>query len=971
MYGYLLSQSGFAAVSWPGAQKGAVLVQEDSPPRVGIALLGPFEVTLDAEAVSITRRQARTLLAFLALHPDRFFSPAQLAEALSPAARSGGSEISKNQIQQLVVEIHRKLPARDGAAAVVESRAGFGYRLNSSGTRIDVAQFHAAVAQAKASLADRDYSSAGAQLQACSAMWRGDALGGIEEGSFVERCARALEEARGQVFQLRIDVDLVLGRFGDVIPQLIGEAVDERPDEALGLRLALAYYGCHRIDEALDLCRAIHEAAKDQGRDPSRLVREAQEAILDSERAQELVARLIQMPAVPPDNLPLDITHFIGRHRELARLGEAVPSRRISPYPATVLVTGLPAVGKTSLVVAWAHANREHFPDGRLYYDLNGFSGKQAQSPQRILTRILRALDVPARHIPPDESDQLELYHQRLSKKKILLILDNAIDAEQVRPLLPVEQQAAVLVTSRSTLLGLTLDREVAQINLGPLHDDEARSLLERIVGTKAQEEPDAVAGLIRLCGNHPLAIRIVAQRASTSRRQLGDLARGLGEAGRERTALLETADGDRAVATAFSWSYKKLRPAAARAFRLLSLHPGTVISTQAAAALLGLGDPRPLLERLAGQSLLEQADRESYRFHDLVKGYAEQCAAEHESAPEQRAAIERMLDWYLHTAQAADDLILPRRAVRPPLDPAASRWPPLAFSRREEALAWCEAEAANLAAAVFQAAETGMAATAWQLPAVLWGHFYLTKSWSDWTACYRVGLAASRRPSIQREPHTGYGQAWMLTGLGTAQWSMGEPDQAIPYYDQALEVWREIGHRAGQAMTLNNRGAARGATREGLADLRRALRIRQEIGDRLGVAQSMSNLAETYCAMGRFALAVPLLWKAYRTHCESRSAFGKATTVHNMAVAYRGLGDLQQAERCLLHALRARRKIQDRHGQAETLHLLGTVQRDDGRDEAARDSLDEALTLFRQLDDPQVVAVGKLLDELEAAASE
>jgi tetratricopeptide (TPR) repeat protein len=346
-----------------------------------------------------------------------------------------------------------------------------------------------------------------------------------------------------------------------------------------------------------------------------------------------------------------------------------------------------------------------------------------------------------------------------------------------------------------------------------------------------------------------------------------------------------------------------------------------------AAVALLGTGDSLPLLERLASQNLREQAGLGSYRFHDLVRGYAEQCAAEYEPAAEQRAAIERMLDWYLYTAQAADDLILPRRAVRPPLDSAASRWPPLAFSGRDEALAWCEAEAANLVAAVGQAAEIGLASIAWQLAAVLWGHFYLTKSWSDWTACYRTGLAASRDPSIKDEPHTGYGQAWMLTGLGTAHWSMGEPDQAIGYYDQALDAWRGIGHQAGQAMVLNNRGAAREATRGGLADLRRALRIRQEISDRIGMAQSMSNLAVTYCAMGRFALAVPLLWKAYRIHCESRSDFGKAMTVYNMATAYRGLGDLPQAERCLQHALRVRRKIQDRHGQAETLHLLGAVQ--------------------------------------------
>lgn len=940
--------------------------QEGPPPRVAIALLGPFEVTLNAAAVSITRRQARMLLAFLALNPDRFFSPAQLAEEIGPATRSRTGEISKNQIQQLVAEIHRKLPVRESASPVLENRAGFGYRLNSNGARIDVSEFKTAFARAKVLLSERDYSRAREELHACLTIWRGTALSGIDEGLFAERASHALEEVRRQAFQLQIDVDLVLGHFDDVIPRLIREAVDEQPDETLGLRLALAYYGRHRTDEALDLCRRIHQRAKSQGRDPSRLVAEAQKAILEGERAEDAVARLIRMPSAPPDNLPLSITHFIGRKKELARLDDVVPSRRFSRYPTTVLVTGLPAVGKTSLVVTWAHSNKEHFPDGRLYYDLHGFSSKQPQSPQRVLTRVLRALDVPARHIPPDESDQVVLYQQKLAKKKILLILDNVADAEQVRPLLPVEQQAMVVITSRSTLPGLTLDREVSEIRLGSLLDGEASSLLERIIGTKAHQEPDAVASLIRLCGNHPLALRIVAQRASTSRQQLRDLSRGLSEAGRERTTRLVTADGDRAVATAFSWSYTKLRPAAARAFHLLSLHPGTAISTHAAAALLGTGDPQPLLERLAGQSLLEQTSQGSHRFHDLVQGYAEQCAAEFEPAAEQHAAIQRLLDWYLYTAQAADDMVLPRRAVRPPLDPSASRWPPLTFSRREEALAWCEAEAPNLVAAVCRASEVGMASVAWQLPAVLWGYFYLTKSWTDWTTCYRIGLAASRHPSIKDEPHTRYGQAWMLTGLGTAHWSMGEPDQAISHYGQAIDLWREIGHRAGEAMVLNNRGAARGAVREGLADLRGALRIRQEVGDRLGVAQSMSNLAETYSTMGRFALAVPLLWKAYRIHCESRSGFGKATTVHNMAVAYRGLGDFQRAERCLLHALRVRRSIQDRHGQAETLRLLGTVQCDIGRREAARQSLDEALSLFKQLDDPQAIEVEKRLGELK-----
>ena len=383
-------------------------------------------------------------------------------------------------------------------------------------------------------------------------------------------------------------------------------------------------------------------------------------------------------------------------------------------------IDGVAGIGKTALAVHFAHRAAPAFPDGQLFVNLRGFDPEHPPlDPGDVLARFVRALGARASQLPADPDELAAMYRSQLSGRRVLVVLDNAASAGQVRPLLPGTAGCLAIVTGRNRLSGLTAVDGAQRLTLDMLPPGEAAALLARGAGDKrAAADPAATGRLAELCGRLPLALRITADRAAAHPYlSMADLADELA-AERDRLDVLATDEQTSQVRAAFSWSYRALAPAPGRAFRLLGLHPGQDISTSAAAALLDAPVPetRRLLRTLTGEHLLEETGRDRCQFHDLVRVYAAECAQASEPEAQQAAAIRRMLTWYLHAADAFRRILNPDNRQLP-LDPPSSSCSPPAFTTHQQAWHWAESELANLVPVLRQVATAGDDILAWKLP--------------------------------------------------------------------------------------------------------------------------------------------------------------------------------------------------------------------------------------------------------------
>ena len=423
-----------------------------------------------------------------------------------------------------------------------------------------------------------------------------------------------------------------------------------------------------------------------------------------------------------PAQLPHDVLGFTGREPELAAL-DSLAADRENPAVVISAIDGTAGIGKTALAVHFAHRAAAAFPDGQLFVNLRGFDPDQPPlAPGDVLPGFLRGLGADPSQLPADPDELAAMYRSMLSGRRVLIVLDNAANAEQIRPLLPGTAGCLAIVTSRNRLSGLVARDGAQRLTLDVLTPDAAVSLIAQIAGReRAAADPVTVGKLAQLCGWLPLALRITADRAATHRHlTMTDLVEELALE-HDRLDALSADEKTTQVRAVFSWSYQALPPGPARAFRLLSLHPGPDISAQAAAALLDAAVPetRQLLETLTGGHLLEETGRDRYRFHDLVRVYAAECSQISEPEPDRVAAVRRLLTWYLHTADAFFRTFNPdNRHV--PLDPPPPVCRPPVFTTHHQAADWAQGELANLMPIVRLAAMAGDDATAWKFPVTL-----------------------------------------------------------------------------------------------------------------------------------------------------------------------------------------------------------------------------------------------------------
>lgn len=652
------------------------------------------------------------------------------------------------------------------------------------------------------------------------------------------------------------------------------------------------------------------------------------------------------------EQLPAGLTgapRFVGREGELAELADLLRQARTSDTAAVSAVSGTAGVGKTALAVHWARQAAAEFPDGQLYLDLRGSGPSRVPvEPAEAVTAFLHALGVAPDQVPESPDAQGLLYHDLLAGKRVLLVLDNASSAEQVRPLLPAETGCLAIVTSRNPLAGLA-DLGTRVITLNVLTQAQASDLMAASLGPeRLAAEPAAVAELTRLCDGLPLALAIAtAQVRARAQLALAFLAAELRDTAGQLAApdAADLAPGLRAVLT---WSRANLTPAAAEMFRLLGLHPGRDITAPAAASLAGtsLSEAHEQLGELTGRQLLTEPVPGRYALHDLIRAYAAEQAATSGDASAGRAALARVLDHYLRTAHTAALLVNPSREPIE-LAPAMDGVPGEHLADYQQALAWFEAERHALLSAAAVAADAGFGVHAWQIAWAMTDFLNRRGFWLDLAAVSRVALAAATRLGDV----TGQATASRMVALTSAR--AGDYDQARRYLTDCLSLCRQIGNRALEARVYQTLGwvsAQEDRYFDSLSYVEQALALFRATGNRAGEALALNNIGYCHLRLGDRRLARTFCEQAVLIQREEGSTHGEAIALDSLGDAEHQLGRHTEAIACYQRAIGLFRELGERYGEAETLVHLGDATVAAGLPQEAHDAWRQALAIFDDL---------------------
>jgi tetratricopeptide (TPR) repeat protein/transcriptional regulator with XRE-family HTH domain len=680
----------------------------------------------------------------------------------------------------------------------------------------------------------------------------------------------------------------------------------------------------------------------------------------DRERAALAAATRGRQPAEPAPRyltaaqLPAEPIGFTGRGESMAVLDTLLGGRAV-PAPVTVVISaiaGSAGVGKTALALHWGHRVAGRFGDGQLYVDLRGYAPGPPLSPIQALTQLLRALGVDGDKIPVEPDEAAALYRSLLADRRALVVLDNARDADQVRPLLPGGRRCVVLVTSRDRLTGLVASHGARRLTLDVLAPGEAVDLLARILGgERVASEPEAAVVLARLCGHLPLALRIAAANLAGDPHQSVEGYVTRLRQGDRLDSLAVDGDPQVAVRAAFDLSYGRLAPDARRLFRLLGLVPGPEIGVAAAAALAGVPHDRAerLLTGLAAAHLIQPRGPGRYGFHDLLRLYARERAARADGEPERRAAVRRLLAWLLAGVEAAGRFLYPQILRLPGDAGEPGHQEAVEIGDHAAALAWLDAERANLIAAVASASEHGSPAMAWLLADALRGYFWQCRCLVDWLAVAEAGLSAATAGGDPRA------QAACRLSLGDAHQSMGRFPEAVEHYAAALDAARRTGWAAGQAAILGSLGNAYGDTaelRQAVVHTSQALALYRQIGSASGEANALNYLGNTYLSMGALREASASHSRALALYHQIGSRPGEANALTNLGISDHALGRMDQAAEHLAAALALHRELGDRYGEACDLDALAAVHRDARRHGQALAMAEDALAMARGVGD-------------------
>jgi DNA-binding SARP family transcriptional activator/tetratricopeptide (TPR) repeat protein len=951
--------------------------------RVGV--LGPVTAWYDDQELSVGQPRQQAVLGILAMRANRVISRGELVDAVwgqdPPASAEGGIYTYVAGLRR-IIEPHRSL--RGPGRVLVSS--GAGYVLHLVPGQPDAVSFEQHLGRARQLRKGGDAAGAAAELNSALGLWRGIAFAGVP-GPFAETERVRLGELRSTAAEERADVLLSLGRHEEVVPELTAMVADHPLRERMRGLLMIALYRSGRHAEALRVFQEgrrvlAEELGIDPGADLSRIHQQVltadaalNAATAPGEGADPLMAALelddgnrrprheVGLPV--PAQLPLDAPGFSGRRDELGILQDTLSARSAGPDETVpiVIISGTAGIGKTALAVRFGRQVAKRFGDGQLYVNLRGLDpGTPPMEPAEVLRFFLDALGVPPHRIPVGTEGRAALYRSLLDGKRMLIVLDNARDVVQVRPLLPGAPGSLVVVTSRNEMSGLVAVEGAVPVTLDLLSDTEAREMLTRRLGQdRAAAEPEAADEIISSCARLPLALGIAIGRAAARpKRSLAELAAELRDA-RGRLDVLE-ADAATNVRAVFSWSYDQLSETAARMFRLLGLHPGPDISLSAAASLAGMtrAQAGAALRELTRAHMAAEYLPARFTFHDLLRAYAADQAKRHDSADERRAAVHRVLDHYLYTAMAASQRFSPSRSALRLTSPQPGVLP-ADVTDKDQAIAWFDAEAAVLLALIGYADAHRFDVHAWQIPWALNPFFSRRGRSHDYVAAQEMALAAARRlDDTLALAHSHY-------LLGHAQ--ADDYDAADPNIRQALELFRQLGDRANEAFVLNglaNMLAKQDRYPEALAVALDALRMLKAVGHWWTQATLENLVGWLYAHLGQYDQALSHCQRALSLHRDSGNRGGTADTLDSLGYAYLHLGDFALAKAHYAKAIEAYREVSSPFGVGNSLAGLGDALLAEGAPSAAGAAWREAVAILDRLPHPLADEVRVRLRDLD-----
>ncbi|MEU3116518.1 tetratricopeptide repeat protein [Micromonospora chalcea] len=677
------------------------------------------------------------------------------------------------------------------------------------------------------------------------------------------------------------------------------------------------------------------------------------------------------VPLPSPRQLPPATKGFVDREVHIQQLDslldevELVTDRAELPVVTISTISGSAGVGKTALAVHWAHRVRDRFPDGDIYINLRGYDAVPPLTPHEALDGFLRAMDVPAEKIPRDLNGRAALYRSLTTGRKMLVLLDNAASAEQVRPLLPASPGCMVIITSRSRLSGLVVRDGAIRAVLDVLSSQDATRLLVKTIGSeRVDRERDSVARLVELCSRLPLALRIVADRACLDEDiSLADLVQELTAEESRLDALAVEDDELSAVRTVFSWSYKALDSGTARVFRLIGLHPGVDIALDAAASLTGLAPPavRRHLESLVGLHLLARSGPNRYRLHDLLKLYAVERAKLDESAEALQDAREALLRWYLRHTYAAYRAILPQGRPLPGLDD-----PPR--QELDQALRWCEQERLNLLDIIRAGPEWGQHELGWEIALAGMAFFERRSYWRAWVDSHLTGLQCARHAGDR------LAEGWLLLSLGDAWWDRGDFDEALRSYTESLAVARDVEDLWTLGFALRGCGLVyedRGNFAEATRYAREALHTFSRMGEERGVGLALMSLGHALRGAGRLVEALASYADAMEIFKRLGNRWSQGFVELHRGQTLLRAGDHPAALTALTAAIDLFGELSDRRHVALAQSYAGDAYLALDERRAAREAFTGALLTLLELDDPLAAEVQRRLADVEWEGAE
>lgn len=865
------------------------------------AILGPTKLTVEGWSVPLGAAKQRGLLAVLLYHADNPVRVETIMEFLWP---DSAVDARRPLLYPLASRLRAALRAVDLQEALVRVPGTDAYRLTVDPDLVDYHRFLRLTAEARQAAGRDQHDRCVAMLTRAGELWRGDPLADLR-GARCEHLRRDMREKQFGAAKMLAESELVTGHHDRVLARLEPLLIENPLDEGLARLWITALQAAGRTYDARDFLAGYRRRYRRAMR--TEPVLDIADLLPPASARSRLAA--VDAAVSVPRQLPNDVPDYTGQTGLLDELDALAAGESGSKV---VVLTGMPGVGKTTLAGHWGHRRQGWYPDGQLYLDAEAHGPLPPVGAQEALHGFLVALGVPADRVPADARRRAELYHRLMDGRRMLVVLDNVVDSEQAQQLLPRSDTSLTVVISRNRLRGLSVRHGIRSLTVAPLSPLERHHMLGRIIGPeRTTVEPAALETLAWLSGGLPLALRVIGEHVvSRPQARLGDLAD-------ELTGRLLDIEGDdtdeMTLRTVFAWSVNALAPMPIRLFLGLGLFPGGTIGAEAAAAMLAVdvAGAERALDRLARAHLVNHDTVRRYRMHDLLRRYAADRARAEEPAERRRAALHRLLDWYLLTAVNAVTVLEPTRAPVPDL-PEPGAVTPMTFTSDGAALRWCETERTNVLALVRCAVARGFHRHAWQTVDTVHEVFDRSGNQEDMREMLRIALDAATADG--HHP----GRVGTLVNLGATYFTTHDYDRAGSLFTEALRLAEE----------------------NGVTELQSVCR---------------HNLASVHLRTGAITTAIETFQEVLNDCRVAENATGEAYTLYHLGDAYRQLGRYDQARLLYQRALVVWDRIGSLRGRSLNHVRLAELSLDTGQPGAALDLSRVALDLHERVTDDTI----------------